>query len=194
MKILPPTLRESNRYIAFSIISYDEISRRDLINEIFYSSRTLLGDVGSSEMGLRLFSFEDNKGIIRCAAAKTWEARAVLATIFSIKNIRTRINVLGISGTIQRATEKYLLTKSINKAESERKETQELTEYEIVINKMTIVGSIINKQNNEVDLLPKDYEYNEILNRSNTKYIGMTVFDLNNKEIINNANDTSNGI
>ena len=134
-------------------------------------------------MGLRLFSFEDNEGIIRCTAAKTWEARAVLATIFSIKNIRTRIKVLGISGTVQRATEKYLLTESIIEAEPERKKPHELKEYEKVINKITIVGSIINKQNNEIDLLPKDYEYNEILNRSNTKYIGITVFDLNDREI-----------
>jgi len=113
MKILPPTLRESNRYLAISVTSEGDIPRRDLVNEIFFCAATLLGDAGSSEMSIRLLSFEDNKGIIQCRVDRIWESRAVLATVTSIKGMRTRINVLGVSGTVRGATEKYLLTQDI---------------------------------------------------------------------------------
>jgi ribonuclease P/MRP protein subunit POP5 len=121
MKILPPSLRTSNRYIAFSLTAEDTISRRDLINEILFSAATLFGDIGSSELGLRLLAFEHNKAIIQCDADKVWESRAVLACVSSIKSKRVRIQVLGISGTIRAATEKYLLTQSVSEAEPERK-------------------------------------------------------------------------
>ena len=183
MKILPPTLRESNRYIAFTIQSEEQITRRDLINEIHYSTTALLGDVGSCELGLRLFSFGNLKGIIRCAADTTWKTRAVLASVFSIKGARTRIKVLGISGTVRGATEKYLLTESINEAEPERKITPESMECNIAINAMNIHGSIINYYNYKIDLMLKDRQYTEILDRSDTGYIGITVFDLKDKEI-----------
>ena len=108
MKVLPPTMREKKRYLAFELISEGEVRREDLLREIFSSSGYLLGDVGSSECGMRLLTFEDSKGIIRCRHNSTEKTRAVLATINSINNRRVTINVLGISGTVAGATKKYL--------------------------------------------------------------------------------------
>jgi ribonuclease P/MRP protein subunit POP5 len=183
MKILPPTLRESNRYIAFGITSETQIIRQELINEIHHSTTTLLGDVGSCELGLRLFSFKDHKGIIRCTADTTWKARAVLASVSSIKGTRIRLKVYGMSGTVRGATEKYLLTENINEAEPKRKGTQKSAECNIVINTINIRGNIINYYSNKIDLLPNDRQYMEIIDRSDTRYIGITVFDLKDKEI-----------
>jgi len=183
MKILPPTLRESNRYLAISVTSEGDIPRRDLVNEILFCAATLHGDAGSSEMGIRLLSFEDNKGIIQCRMDRVWETRAVLATVTSIKGMRTRIKVLGVSGTVRGATEKYLLTQDINEPEPERKRTQTIKECKMIIDVGTISGEVVNRNNNEIDLLSEDPHSLEILNRSNTRYFGITVFDIKDKEI-----------
>lgn len=108
MKILPPTMRERKRYLAFELISADEIRREDLLREMFSCSGSLLGDVGSSECSIRLLKFEDSKGIIRCRYNSTEKTRAILATINSINDKRVTIHVLGISGTVAGATKKYL--------------------------------------------------------------------------------------
>jgi len=183
MKILPPTLRESNRYLAISITSEGEILRRDLVNEILFCAATLLGDAGSSEMGIHLLSFEENKGIIQCRVDRMWETRAVLAIVTSIKGMRTRIKVLGVSGTVRGATEKYLLTQDINEPEPDRKRTQTIKECKLIIDVGTISGNIVDRNNNEIDLLSEDPHSLEILNRSNTRYFGITVFDIKDKEI-----------
>ena len=178
MKILPPTLRESNRYIACSLTCEENISRRDLINEILFSAATLFGDTGNSELGLRLLAFENNKGIIKCLANRVWESRTVLACVSSVRGIRVRIQILGISGTVQAVTEKYLLAQSIGKAEQARKRAEKIKECKIVIAERTISGCVVDKKNDEIDLLSEDSQYNEILNRSNTRYFGITVFDV----------------
>ena len=183
MKILPPTLRESNRYLAIFVTSEGDIQRRDLVNEILFCAATLFGDAGNSEMGIRLLSFEENNGIIQCRMDRVWETRAVLATVTSIKGMRTRINVLGVSGTVRGATEKYLLTQDINEPEPEIKRTKTIKECKMIIDVGTIYGKIVNRNNNEIDLLSEDPHSLEILNRSNTRYFGITVFDIKDKEI-----------
>lgn len=108
MKILPPTLRERKRYLAFELISQAPVRREDLIREIFSSAGSLLGDVGSSECAIRLLAFEDSKGVIRCAYDRTVNTRAVLACITDVKGTKVIIHVLGVSGTVMGATKKYL--------------------------------------------------------------------------------------
>lgn len=183
MKILPPTLRDFHRYMAFSMEAEDEVSRRDLINEVLFSAATLVGDVGSSELGLRLMAFEDHKGIIQCSANRVWESRAVLAAVSSVKGVRLRIKVLGVSGTVRAATEKYLLTRNINQVEPEKKKKKEPEHCEIRIDNKTISGTIIYRVNNEIDIIPEDPLYKKILEYSDTRYMGITVFDIMNKEI-----------
>jgi len=108
MKILPPTMRERKRYLAFELISKNKVSRDELLREIFSCTGSLLGDVGSSECGIRLLTFEDSKGIIRCKHTRTEQTRAAVATITNIGGCQAAIHILGISGTVAGATEKYL--------------------------------------------------------------------------------------
>ena len=108
MKVLPPTLRDKKRYLAFELISEKPVRREDLIRELFSASGSLLGDVGSSECAIRLLAFDDSKGIVRCSPERTDNTRAVLATIMDVKGTRVLCHVLGISGTVQGATKKYL--------------------------------------------------------------------------------------
>jgi hypothetical protein len=53
----------------------------------------------------------------------------------------------------------------------------------MIIDVGTISGNIVNRNNNEIDLLSEDPHSLEILNRSNTRYFGITVFDIKDKEI-----------
>jgi ribonuclease P/MRP protein subunit POP5 len=108
VKILPPTLRNRKRYLAFELISEKEVSRDDLIKEIFSCASSLIGDLGSSECNIRLLSFENSKGIIRCNHNTTDKTRAVLATVSNISGTQAVIHILGISGTVKGATKKYL--------------------------------------------------------------------------------------
>jgi len=183
MKILPPTLRESKRYLAFSLAVEDEISRRDLIHELNFAAAALVGDVGSSELGMRLLAFDECSGIMQCAANKVWEVRGVMASISSIIGRRARIKVLGVSGTVRATTQNYLLIKDIKQVEPERERTAELDECEFFIANMAISGKIVRRVNNEIDILPDSPHYEDTLNNSGTRYFGITVFDLTDKEI-----------
>ena len=108
MKVLPPTMRENKRYLAFELIADGMVNRDELIREIFSVSGNLLGDLGSSECNIWLFEFGDNRGIISCDRDYVLKTRAALATITSIKGKRVSVHVLGVSGTVLGATKKYL--------------------------------------------------------------------------------------
>jgi len=108
VKILPPTLRKKKRYIAFEVVSHNTVSREDLIREIFSAASSLVGDVGSSECEIRLLQYNFPIGIIRCRHKKAGISRAILATVNRVQNEPVAINVLGVSGTISNATQKYV--------------------------------------------------------------------------------------
>lgn len=112
-----PVLRDKKRYIAFEVTSGQKIKRRDMENEIHDLTRSLFGDTGCSEMNLRLISYDGKYGIIRCIRDRTEETRATLACITNIKEVRLSLQVLGISGTIKGATEKFIQTALIKASE-----------------------------------------------------------------------------
>jgi len=120
MKTLP-TLREKKRYIAFEITSEKTINRQELVREISNSIISLFGDKGASEINPSLMSFEGRFGILRCAREKTNETRAGLACINNIHGILVSIRVLGISGTIKGATEKFIQQSLVKESEPEKK-------------------------------------------------------------------------
>lgn len=102
MRLLP-SLREKKRYLAFEVLSEGAVSRRDFIDELERSASSLLGDMGSSECGLNMLSFDRAGGIIRCARTKTEYTRAVLATINRVRGVRVAVHVIGSSGSVKGA-------------------------------------------------------------------------------------------
>ncbi len=119
MKTLP-TLREKKRYIAFKVISEQTVTRHELWNEISDSVFSLFGDRGASEINAGLLSFDGRFGLLRCERERTTEARGALACIFRVRNLRTSIVVLGISGTVRGATEKFIQHSLIKEPEPEK--------------------------------------------------------------------------
>jgi ribonuclease P/MRP protein subunit POP5 len=108
LKRLLPSLRVKKRYLAFELISEVPVSRSDLFKEVVSSASSLLGDVVTSECDIKMLGFEDRKGIIQCSHTKVKETRASLATLTRINGKRVTLHVLGTSGTVKRATEKFL--------------------------------------------------------------------------------------
>ncbi len=119
MKTLP-TLREKKRYIAFEINSEQKINRQDLVREILNSIISVFGDRGASEINPALMSFEEKYGILRCARDKTEETKIGLACINNIRGIRISILIMGISGTIKGATEKFIQESLIKESEPKK--------------------------------------------------------------------------
>ena len=117
-----PTLRDKKRYLAVEVTSEQTINRQQFFNEILDSADSLFGDKGISEINPKLMSYDGRFGIIRCAREKTQETRAALACINNIRRIRVSILVLGISGTIKGATEKFIQQTLIKELEPEKKE------------------------------------------------------------------------
>ncbi len=103
-----PVLREKKRYLAFEVISVRTVTRGELSKEIFDSTCSLFGDKGCSEINPGLLYYEGKYGIIRCSRGKTEETRAALACITGIRGAKVSILVLGISGTIKGAMEKFI--------------------------------------------------------------------------------------
>jgi ribonuclease P/MRP protein subunit POP5 len=107
MKTLP-VLREKKRYIAFKIISENTINRRELTEELFDSMYSLFGDKGTSEIYPALMSYDGVSGVLRCHKDRTLDTRAALACINRISGGCVSIQVLGISGTVKGAMEKFI--------------------------------------------------------------------------------------
>lgn len=108
MKRLLPSLRAKKRYLAFELISEVPVVRSDLVKEVMFSASSLLGDVTASECDIKVLGFEESKGIIQCSHTKVKETRASLATLTRVNGKRATVHILGTSGTIKRATEKFL--------------------------------------------------------------------------------------
>jgi ribonuclease P/MRP protein subunit POP5 len=82
---------------------------------------SIYGDKGATEINPSLMSFDGKYGILRCEREKRVETRAGLACINNIHGIRISILILGISGTIKGATEKFIQQTLVNKPELGKK-------------------------------------------------------------------------
>ncbi|VVB90610.1 Ribonuclease P protein component 2 [uncultured archaeon] len=119
MKTLP-VLREKKRYIAFEVISSQSVNRQELWMEIVNSVNSLFGDKGMSEINAGLLSFDGKYGLLRCQRDRTTDARAALACVNRVRNDRVSIAVLGISGTVRGATEKFIQQNLVKEPEPEK--------------------------------------------------------------------------
>jgi len=116
-RILPPTLRERKRYLAFKVISEDKMNYADLSNTIWHSILNFLGEFGTSEADIWVlkdnYDEKEQTGLIKCDHLAVEKVRAALALVQRIGDIRVIIRVLGISGTIRAAKKKFFGEKDL---------------------------------------------------------------------------------
>lgn len=166
MKILPSSLREKKRYVAFEVICESEpVDRKALLDEIFFATQTLLGDVGSSEIGYRLMDFNGSRGIMKVNLHAVELARAAMASVCSIKGCRAVINVLGTAGTIRAAMEKYIPFENISSPNILSKP----------IGNEHMSGTVVRERGKKLEMVPDD---KEVLKRANVRYVSLTSLDL----------------
>ncbi|BAM69865.1 MAG: Rpp14/Pop5 family protein [Methanothermobacter thermautotrophicus] len=116
MKILPPTLRVPRRYIAFEVISERELSREELVSLIWDSCLKLHGECETSNFRLWLmklwrFDFPDAvrvRGILQCQRGYERRVMMALTCAHHHSGVRVAIHILGLSGTIRSATQKFI--------------------------------------------------------------------------------------
>ncbi len=174
-----PVLRARRRYLAFEVESEDELSGRDVMDEIHSAQASLFGDAGVAKNRLKLITFNGRLGLIRFDNDHIRDTRAILASIYSVNGIRAAFYTKGISGTIKSATEKYLpqLDKISPDSDGRRIELEEVS------------GCIVHIHGREIDLCPDDRNRTK---GSDTRYLGLTSFDLSGGR--DDADGTADGL
>lgn len=123
LKILPPTLRDKKRYIAFEVISQGSLGREDIISLMLDGSLYLYGACGTgkfdlwvvklwrcriNESSLEYIKEHRMKGILRCRREEVDSVRAVIPTINNFRGKPVVFHTLGISGTIKSAIKNFI--------------------------------------------------------------------------------------
>ncbi len=105
LKILSPTLREKERYIAFKIISEEPIVYSDLEAGVWSTLLEFYGELGLSQMGLRivknLYNEAEQTAVIKCNNKSVPKVIAGLGLITRLGESRITIRILKVSGTIK---------------------------------------------------------------------------------------------
>ena len=105
MKILMPTLREKERYIAFQIISEESVTYADLEAAVWNTMLDFFGEYGTSLSSMwlikNLYDDQQQVGVIRCNNESVPAVLAALGLITRMGDIRVIFKVLKISGTLK---------------------------------------------------------------------------------------------
>lgn len=116
LKVLPPTLRKNNRYLAVDIKSDSPISKDDLVSIVWNGCVRFQGELNTSNFNLWVMKFYEcektveyncYKAIIRCQRDFVDEVRSSLALVNRYDNGRISISTVGLSGTIK-VSHKYI--------------------------------------------------------------------------------------
>jgi ribonuclease P/MRP protein subunit POP5 len=105
---------------------------------------------------------DGTKGLVRCHYRHVPDVQATLATIGKIENNRVRATVIGTSGTIKAAIEKYL--------QIDERIRRTISSYVTV----PVSGKAVRMRGKEIDIIPED---REIVDRADVQFIGITIDD-----------------
>jgi len=112
LQILPPSLRQPYRYVVFEIISKTEVSFEDIVGCVWRSVLGLFGEAGASEIMLwvpkEFYNAKKKRGMIRSTHHGVEMLRAALASIKDINGEPAIVVVLGVTGTMRSAKDKFL--------------------------------------------------------------------------------------
>jgi len=174
-----PVLRKRRRYLVIEVDSEETLRSVDLAAEIHSANASLYGDAVVAGNRLKLLHFDGRFGVIRCSHLKIENSRAALSTVYSVGGIRTAVRVIGASGTIRGATEKYIPRLSLISADSDGRR----------IEQEEVSGRIVHIHGRQIDLCPDDPSR---VKGSDTKYLGLTSFDLRGGYV--DADGTADGL
>ena len=107
---LPPSKRESNRYLVYEVTAGGPVSGEDMGKAIWASALSFLGELGVARSGLRVVDFDDKKqkGVIKVGRASVDEGRMVLALVKEAGRQKVALRVMGVSGILKKARGKWV--------------------------------------------------------------------------------------
>ena len=103
MKPLLPSLREKKRYIVYKTISDNKIEPHQLQEAIKQQCLKFLGELGYAKAGIQIIK----PNIIRVDTKYLNETKMALGLIKDINNNKVIVDVIGVSGIIKKAKEKF---------------------------------------------------------------------------------------
>lgn len=106
---LPSTKRERNRYLVYEVLSDSPVSGEDIGKTIWRTALQFLGELGVSRTSLRVVDFDEKKqkGVVKVNHRSVEEGRAVLALVREINKKEVTLHVLGVSGILKKARQKW---------------------------------------------------------------------------------------
>lgn len=113
IKPLPPSLRESNRYIGFEVMSKRKISSFEVVRDSIESAcRNLIGDLGLAGAGLivvkNTWNEGSQRGVIKVERSYADYVKAALVFISEIKGQHVLVHSLTSSGMINKAKKRLV--------------------------------------------------------------------------------------
>ncbi|MFB6105238.1 MAG: Rpp14/Pop5 family protein [Halobacteriaceae archaeon] len=114
MKHLPKHLRPRWRYLAVAIETWADGSLDEsAVQAAFWdAARALLGDPGSADVRLDIVRFTVDAGggtiLVRVRRGEVDRGRAAIACVDAVDDHPVGLEVVGVSGTIRAAEEKYM--------------------------------------------------------------------------------------
>ncbi|MFH1169554.1 MAG: Rpp14/Pop5 family protein, partial [Chloroflexota bacterium] len=107
-----PTQKENWRYIAFEIISDSAPKEGEVVRTMVSSILRFLGELGASDTNIWMMEYaaEKRQGIIRCSHDAVRDVVASITLVSKIEEKKAAFNVRGVSGTVKKCREKYLIS------------------------------------------------------------------------------------
>jgi ribonuclease P/MRP protein subunit POP5 len=116
-KLLPPNMRDPKRYVVFEVVSESPINYSDLMNSMWNSIMSFLGELGSSDASLwliqNIYDEKTQRGVMKCKHTFVEEIRVALSLIQYVGETKATIKILGVTGTIKSAKTKYLTSRNL---------------------------------------------------------------------------------
>ena len=111
-KRLPPTLRAKSRYIIVEVLSERATTFEEFTTALRQTMLNLLGELTTSEARIwpirNLWNIKEQKGVLKCGHDRVEHIRAALTLITMVGESRASVRVMGVTGTIKSARNKYL--------------------------------------------------------------------------------------
>ncbi|MFB6076645.1 MAG: Rpp14/Pop5 family protein [Candidatus Nanohaloarchaea archaeon] len=112
LQTLPSSLRETQRYLVFEIIVDEPVAFGDVVETVWDAAVGFLGETGAASADpwvlQDMFDADLQRGAVRVRKDAVGEMRAALALVTEIGGRDAMIHVLGVTGTMDSARDKYM--------------------------------------------------------------------------------------
>ncbi len=108
--MIPPTLKDNRRYIAFRLLAKQRFTQNQVFQAIKQTVLSYIGEKGYAHASFDIVDYNQEKmeGIARATDLTVDDIVFALTLLTDIQGRRAGIVVLGVSGTVRKAKQKYL--------------------------------------------------------------------------------------